>query len=299
MMMMSGLLQSFGSSRKRLRRGTRAFRREVDAGAARVFVDHGFQWDGSRNVWLTRARARFVLGAGPRFRLRPRWLFERLLGWPRGRPSGDPCIDDFFVALTEDPGSTWAALTLRARSLLARAFDDAELISDGNTVTLWREGDFGRESDAAAAIELVGEVVEFRFEIFERLRRLPGAVYRRSTGDWDEREPPSILLHVPAPVVLAPVRRRGGATLAARSPCGSDAVRLTIDFDDPDSVADGASRLGTRLATAARLAPRRLVCDGANVELIWPDLDVDRERILAGARWVAELAGCGHRAAYR
>lgn len=296
---MSGLLEALGGSRKRLRRGTRAFRREVDAGAARVFVDHGFQWDGSRNVWLTRARARFVLGAGPRFRLRPRWLFERLLGWPRGQPSGDPCIDDFFVALTEDRASTWAALTLRTRSLLVRAFDDAELVSDGQIVTLWREGDFGRESDAAAAIELVGEVVEFRAGIFQRLRRLPGAIYRRPAGNWEEREPPSILLRVPAPVVLAPVPWGGGATLAARSPCGSDAVRLTIDFDDPDSVAEGASRLGTRLATATRLAPRRLVCDGAHVELIWPHLEVPRDRILAGARWVAELAGCGHRAAYR
>ena len=66
------MFEYLARDRRRLRRGTRAFAREVHVGEASVFVDHGFQWDGSNNVWLTRARARFVLGAGPAFDLRPR-----------------------------------------------------------------------------------------------------------------------------------------------------------------------------------------------------------------------------------
>lgn len=282
-----------------MRRGTRAFRREVDAGAARVFVDHGFQWDGASNVWMTRARARFVLGAGPRFRLRPRGLLERLIGWHSGQPSGDPAIDDFFVAHTNDCASAWAALTTRVRSLLVQAFADAELVSDGRTVVLWREGDFGRESDAEAAIELVSHVVGFRSQAFERLRRLPGAIYREARGGWQEREPPSVLLHLPAPVELHPVPSPHGATLATRSPCGADAARLDVDFDDPSSMAGGYRCLGEGLAAAAQLSPRRLRCDGDAVELVWPALEIERDRLLAGARLVAALAGSGHRSLYR
>ena len=285
-----------------MRRGTRAFRREVIVGGAKVFVDHGFQWDGARNVWLTRARASFVLGYGPRFRIRPRGLFERLLGWHPGRPSGDPCIDDFFVAhspTAEEAESMWSALTTRARSILVRSFDDAQLVSDGCSVALWREGDFGREADAEPGAELVADVVRFQTELFDRLRHLPGAIWRPAAGAWDERKAPTVLLSVPERVIIKTAAGATGAVLAASATCGSIGGRYTVDFDDASSVLDGAARLGAPLASLENLAPHRLVADGSRVELIWRELDVDRERVLAGARWVGQLAATGHRAMYR
>lgn len=153
--------------RRRLRRGTRAFTREVDDGFARVFVDHGFQWDGSNNVWLTRARAHFVLEGGPEFDIRPRSLLSRILGFQPGVSSGDPCFDDFFAVRTGDPEATWSALTTHVRSLLAGSFEDARLISNGRMVILWREGDFGREVDADAAVEIVSEVAHYQAGIIK------------------------------------------------------------------------------------------------------------------------------------
>jgi hypothetical protein len=287
---MGGLLDVLDSGRKRLRRGTRAFNHEVEINGARIFVDHGFQWVWSRNVWLTRARACFVLGSGPRFRLRPRNLFERLVGWYAGRPSGDPCIDDFFAAYAthEEATETWSALTTRARSLLVRSFDDAQLVSDGRMVVLWREGDFGREADAAAAAELVADIAGFRAPLFERLRNLPGAVYRPATGDWDRREPATIQLALPEPVTLKTTSGPRGAVLASSAACGCAVEPFSVDFDDPKNESGGALRLDAR----------RLTADGETVELVWRDLDVDRERVLAGARWVAKLAA-GRRALYR
>src|SRR5690606_11289895 len=131
-----------GSDRRRLRRGTRAFAREVDVGDARIFVDHGFQWDGANNVWLTRARGSFVMKAGPVFAIRPRGFRARVTGYQGGVASGDPCFDDFFSVRSDTPIETWEALTTRARWLLAGSFEDARLVSDGRMVTLWREGDF-------------------------------------------------------------------------------------------------------------------------------------------------------------
>src|SRR5262245_17420661 len=148
------MLEYLARERWRLRQGTRAFTREVNEGLARIFVDHGFQWDGANNVWLTRARASFVMASGPRLDSRPRGLLSRLLGFHGGVSSGDPCFDAFFVVRTETPEPTWLALTTRVRSVLAGAFEDARLLSNGRMVSLWREGDFGREADAEAAVEV-------------------------------------------------------------------------------------------------------------------------------------------------
>ncbi len=292
-------------SRRRMRRGTRAFRREIDVGNARIFVDHGFQWDGAKNVWLTRARAAFVLGSGPSFRLRPRGFFERAIGWERGQPSGDACIDDFFVALTADPESTWAALTTRSRWLMARTFDDSQLVSDGQMVTLLREADFGREADAATAAELVAEVATFRMEQFKQLSSLPGAIYYRACGSWDSRQPPSILLHLPSPVVLEPISSEQGATLSATANCvgnshGGNSPRVVIDLGgDLSSSIESCALIGVRLEFLNQLGLSRLSCDGSKVSLIWPSFQIDRQLILAGARLATELAGNGRQALYR
>ena len=93
--------------RRRLRGGTRSFVREVDIGDARIFGDHGFQWDGTKNVWITRARASYVLGSGPVFELKPRALLARVTGFLGGTPSGDPCFDDFFTVRTGAAEEKW------------------------------------------------------------------------------------------------------------------------------------------------------------------------------------------------
>ena len=182
---------------------------------------------------------------------------------------------------------------------MARAFDDAQLISDGRMVTLLREADFGREADAAAAAELVAEVVTYRADRFKQLRRLPGAVFRRADGGWDERSSPTILLHLPSPVLLEPVPSPTGATLAATAECGGVSRRVRIDFGDPTSVLDGCARIGANLGLLNQLGLRSLTCDGSKVSLVWKSLKVPRELILAGARLASDLAGNGRQALYR
>jgi hypothetical protein len=222
--------------RRRLRRGTRAFARAVDIGEACVFVDHGFQWDGSNNVWLTRARAAFVLEAGPEFDLRPRSLLNRMFGIGWRRAPIDPYFDEFFAVRTSSPGDAWDALTTRARTLLVGSFDDARLISDGHYVTLWREADFGREADAEAAAELVAEVVSFQIPVLDHLRRLPGAAYTPASGSWNDRKPPHVSISGPAPVRIGPTSLDGRPVIAVSAACGRAtvpfSVRLIASGDD-------------------------------------------------------------------
>src|SRR5687768_9954529 len=92
-----GRFEYLARGRRRPRSGTRAFVREDDRGDVRIFVDHGFQWDGASNVWLTRARASFVVQAGPAFDVRPRTTLARVFGYQGGVSCGDPCFDYFFA----------------------------------------------------------------------------------------------------------------------------------------------------------------------------------------------------------
>lgn len=280
--------------RRRLRYGTRSFVREVDIGDARIFVDHGFQWDGTQNVWLTRARASYVLGSGPVFELKPRALLARVTGILGGTPSGDPCFDDFFTVRTADAEETWSALTTRVRSLLAGSFEDARLISDGHMVTLSREGDFGFEADAEAAIEAVTEIVHHHGDALTGLRRLPGAIPCPASGPWHQRQVPGVILHIPTPVCLSPGLGDRGPIMTAWSQCGRAVRRFYIHVDEFGRVHGDERRLPkhTRFATdtADGLGACEIICDGRRVQLHWTTLCPSRASILEGARFVAALS---------
>ncbi len=286
------MFEYLARDRRRLRRGTRAFARAVELGEACVFVDHGFQWDGSNNVWLTRARASFVLEAGPEFDVRPRSLLNRMLGVGWRRSPIDPYFDEFFAVRTSSPDEAWEALTTRARTLLVGSFDDARLISDGHHVTLWREADFGRQADAEAAAELVAEVVSYQSPVLEHLRRLPGASYAAASGPWNDRRPPHVALAGPVPIRIGPTSFCQRPVIAVSAACGRASAPFTVclaaDRADGD-LADLALVAGV-LDAARDLGADTLRCDGHRVTLFWGGLETSRERLLSAASLVGSFA---------
>jgi hypothetical protein len=279
----------------------------IDTGEARLFLDHGFQWDGSENVWLTRARGSYAVGAGPVFDIRPRAFLSRITGfYGGGTPSGDPCFDDFFTVKTSEDDAyaehTFSALTTRARSLLASCFEDARLISDGRMVTLWREGDFGLEADADAAVEVVAEIVHYQSSVLERLRRLPGARERTASGSWDQRTPMHVVLRVASDVCVGPLNDEHGPVLGAWSACGRALrpFRLSVDecgqlHCDVDLLPEYARATASDMSA---LGPCELICDGQKLVLRFRSLAFQRHRLVEAARLVAALAG-NSRGTYR
>ena len=290
----AAVFEYVGKERKRLRYGTRSFRREVDIGDARIFVDHGFQWDGSKNVWLTRARASYILGSGPIFELKPRALLARVTGILGGTPSGDPCFDDFFSVRTADADATWSTLTTRVRSLLAGSFEDARVISDGHMISLWREGDIGFESDANAAVEAVAEIAHHRSECIEELRRLPGAVSLSPSGPWHDRTVANVILSAPSAVQLGPTAGADGAVMRAWANCGRALRRFYISVDASGKIHGDLRRLPKHIQltaeAAAGLGCCEIVCDGKRVELQWSRLKLSRKQVLEGARFVSAVS---------
>jgi hypothetical protein len=238
--------------------------------------------------------------AGPEFDLRPRSLLSRVLGFHGGVSSGDPCFDDFFVVRTGKPEPTWSALTTRVRSVLAGAFEDARLLSNGHMVSLWREGEMGREADAESAIEVVSEIVHLRCELLDSLRRLPGAVFKPPAGHWDERTAPLVRLHTPVPVEIGPSEEPGLVAIEARAQCGRTVRPCYFEIDNRGRVAGNCERFPMGAAAALGQVGRAIVsCDGTRVFLRWHDLEMRRERLLAGAHLIGAFAATQSASLYR
>lgn len=286
------MFEYLGWDKRKLRPGTRPFAREVDIGDARIFVDHGFQWDGTRNVWLTRARASYVLGSGPIFELKPRALLARVTGFFGGTPSGDPCFDDFFSVRTASADATWSALTTRVRSLLAGSFEDARLISDGQMVSLWREADFGLESDASAAVEVVAEIVQRHSQVLDALKRLPGVEPVPATGPWHARTVASV--RISGPVKLEPSAGLCGPVMSARAECGRALRKFTVHVDPMGKVHGQTDRLPEHALFLRDgtdgLGACDIQCDGRAVVLRWRELALSKARLVRGAKLVAWLS---------
>jgi hypothetical protein len=295
------MFEYLARDRRRLRRGTRAFAREVSVGEACVFVDHGFQWDGANNIWLTRARASFVMQAGPSFDLRPRTLWSRLTGGASRAAAIDPYFDAFFDVRTPSPDHTWDALTNRARTLMQCWFEDARLVSDGRMVTLWREADFGREADGDPAAELVSEIVSLGSAALDVYRRLPGARYTGASGPWYARTAPSIEIVAPVQVRIEPVELQGRPVTAVSAACGRDTEPFAIALVGVGSIV-GSSRtpVPRGLIRAAReLGAALLRCDGQRLSLCWDAIEVDRTRLTSASSLIASFAATPGGGMYR
>lgn len=286
--------------RKELRQGIRSISKEIDSGMARVFVDHGFQWDGTKNIWLTRARASFVVGGGPVFDLRGRSGISQFIGLQSGTLSGDPSFDSFFSVQTRDPAHTFSALTPRVRWLMASAFSDAHLVSDGHMLTLVREAEFGRERDSEIAVELVSEIAHYRIQAIRAMFGLPHVRKQAMAGPWDERNLPSCVVNLEVPVTLSPTcELTGNVATNASAYCGNATQPFTayLDQDGDWSVIAANDNVPKLTKTSPEFGPATVVCDGNAVRLWWTKLVSKKEKLMQGARLVAALAN-SHRGGF-
>jgi hypothetical protein len=220
------------SERRRRRMGRRAVSRELEIGRAKVLVDHGFQWDGVENVWLTRARTCFVMEAGPVFDIRPRSGLARVTSIFGGTSSGDHFFDHFFSVRGADPARIRSLLSTRVRFLLASSLADARLVSDGRRISLWREGRIGRGSDAAIASEIVSEIAHHQVEHLDTLSALPGADPYEAAGSWERVTAPGVVINGPTPVYVAPSPGARGPCTSVWADCGREVGRFLLRIDE-------------------------------------------------------------------
>ncbi len=167
-------------------------------------------------------------------------------------------------------------------------------MSDGTSICLWREGDFGLESDADVAVEVVSEIARNKHDCLAVLRALPGARPYEARGPWNRRHAPGVTVMAPTPVHLEPRAGQWGAHMRARSECGRGIPRFAVSIDEVGRMHGDSSRVPehARFATdnADGLGACAIACDGQRVWLRWQQLERTASQLLEGARLVASLS---------
>jgi hypothetical protein len=274
---------------------------EVDVGDVRVRFELNLGIPAPRSR-VTICRARWLVPCGPRFDIEPGTMgaIGKLLGADDVVLGLDPEFDRRHVVKTGDPDAVRRAWSPRAIRLFL-ALGHANICSDGRTIDLGRDlSDSPAVMDAM--IDLVGELAGADLFGTRALRKLPGATYHPPTGPWNARTTPHAVIERPVPVTLMPVVVDERAVTRATVGDGPRAQRIEITVHEDGTIqpADGAALVPPAAAALLdRLGHGTLVIDGADTSFTWRAVERDAERLLAGARLLAILAGGPALGAYR
>ena len=275
---------------------------EVDVREARVRLELRPVTGRDSHHTMT-CRARFLVPLGPTFRVGAGGvgLLGKMLGARDAELGGDDAFDACFVVETDEASAVRRVWSPQARRLMYRELREASACSNGREIELTRAEIFS-PAVMNAMIDLVGELASADLFGLEALRTLPGATYHPPTGRWNERSTPYAIIEQPVPVTLMPVNVDGRAVTRATVGDGprEQRIEITVRADGAVKPADAAAQLPAAAAELlGRVGEGTLVVDGADTSFTWRTVETDAERLLAGARLLAILAGGPALGAYR
>jgi hypothetical protein len=278
---------------------------DVDVDQVRVHLDRHAAGAGKQRRIYTRCRARYLLPRGPVFCVYTEGVLASIgkaLGGQDVVLGTDRVFDKRFVVKCEDAKAVQRVWSQRAMGLMIRTFEKARIESDGAEIALISQDPLNLPGLVDEAIDLVAELAGADLFGLEALRALPGGVYRPPTGPWDDRTIPHVVVGQPVPVTITPAIL--GRRVVTRATVGDGPRELPLKIlvrsdgsaEPPDSVA--------RLPPAAAGLLRRagdgtLVVDGAGTSFTWLGVETDPERLMAGVRLLAALAGGPGQGVYR
>lgn len=270
---------------------------EARVAQATVKLDlHSDALGSSKSVY-TRARARFVLGAGPRFRATAAGVLAdvgRSLGF-QDVPLGDEAFDHMFVVTGEDPSGIKAAFSLRTQATLARSLPVATVSSDGHEVTLHTLG--ARTLGLDEMLDVVGALASVGADGLDALAAaLPDATLTPAAGTWEAPTPPLLTIPTTHGNARATVYWwRGGPRVSLTLPLPRElpAFRVVIKDGQAEGVPTGLlSDYGLRLLIEL---PGVLVESRAQqLELRWLGIP-EPTAFTSGVNLLADIASSVHR----
>lgn len=278
---------------------------EVDMDRARVYLDLVVVGGGSSRSIHTRCRAQYALLLGPVFRIEPEGVLANLgkaLGAQDVELGVEPAFDQRFVVKCDHPEAVRQVWSQRARSIMLRSFPDATVRSDGRDVELVVKEDIDLLSRIEEALDLVAEIAGADIFGVEALRALPGAIYHPASGPWNDRSVPYVVIDEPVPVTITPivVGRRAVTRAAVGDGPRDHPLKLLVRADGSLEPADGAAQLPPGAAALLRkVGDGSLIVDGDRTSFTWLQIETAPERLMAGARLLAALAGAPAQGVYR
>lgn len=278
-----------------LRRQTEAI--EVDVGQVRVFLDLHVTQGNNNSKLYTRCQARYPLPAGPIFRIFPEgvlFTIGKALGMQDAVLGVNEVFDEHFIVRCDDAAEVRAVLSPEIMQTMLGVLSGGRLESDGVRVKLTVPGEPDTAARLGMLLDLVGAVAGADVFGLETLRTLPDASYHPPRGPWDQRSGPYAVVQRPVPVRLQPslVGRRPVTRATVGDGPRSEPFKLIVRADGTTEPQGAAGRLSP---TAAALLPRvgdgALVVDGADTSFTWLQVERDHQRLMAGVRLLATLAG--------
>lgn len=278
---------------------------EVNVRDARVRLE--INRDASNGPERIICRARYPVPAGPVFRVEAGSVgaVGKLLGSRDVTLDDDRTFDAYFIVDTDQRDVVRRAWSPPAMRIMVRTLRDARVHSDGRTIELVRSA-IHSPAIIEAMIDVVGELASADLFGIEALRTLPGATYHPPTGPWNDRTTPRAVIEQPAPVTLMPALVSGRVVTRAAVGDGPRTRRIELRVREDGSIepteepTDDPPELPPEaLALLPRLGHGTLVIDGADTSFTWHTVETDPQRLLAGARLLAIVAGGPALGAYR
>ena len=271
---------------------------DVEVGEARVFLDV-YTVD---KTTYTRARARYPLAVGPKYRVYKEGLmssFGKALGTQDVYLGVDHDFDDLFMVKCDEPEIMKQVWTTEAMELMRVFFDNCRVDSDEGMVKLMGFGAWTDEHKINTALDLVGILANADLFGHAALAALPGAIYRPVSGTWEEREPATCHLEIRGvTVTLGPIPVKGKARTRASVIPGEELAPFTTPLDP----ATGLAALEPYLDFSPRidrLAGCRLQARPGLLTLDWPGIERSMVNLREGAELIASMASAGSKRAYR
>ena len=275
------------------------------SGAVEVRVGHVLVWldlcvstsDNSQRD--TRARARFVLGSGPRFSVTPAGILSGVGRSIRFQdiPLGNPDFDAAFIVKGEDPSGIKAAWTGALQATLKRSMSVASVRSDGKEVTVIARGvrvdGLDVFVDVAGALASVGAS---GLDALAELPELPDTTLTPAGGTWSAPTPPTLTVTTAHGQATATVHSvTGGPRLCLTLPLSRELPDFRVVLEDGQAEGMPAGLIteyGARLL--AELPGALLKCEEQQLQLRWLGIP-DAPAFLAGVKLLSEVAGSAHR----
>lgn len=233
---------------------------------------------GKSSATYTRVVAPFVYGPGPKMKVAKRGVFATI-GTALGMDDhalGDPVFDDAYVVRGNHAAvlrRLWTPQT-RAR-MMADAVADTTVTADAEKVTMIGGGRWVDPVPMVEAMRLVGELAA---------RDIYGETVLRTLGPVTHDPWPRVALDTGVRVVIGAEARDGALVMVARADVAADAFDVVDGKLASDRVLPQAAHVHLARAGTATFA------DGA---LAWRDLELDAERLRAGAALLGALAAGG------
>lgn len=278
---------------------------EVDMDQARVYLDL-IEVDGRRNRSIhTRCRAQYALLLGPVFHIEPQGLLANLgkaLGAQDVELGVEPAFDQRFIIKCDHPEAVRQVWSQRAIGIMLRSFPNATVRSDGRDVELVIREDIDLPNRIEEALNLVAELAGADVFGIKTLRELPGAVYHAPSGPWNDRSVPYVVIDEPVPVTIAPIVV--GRRTVTRATVGDGPrdrpLKLLVRADGSLEPEGGAAELPHgAVALLRKVGDGTLIVDGDRTSFTWLQVETAPERLMAGARLLAALAGAPAQGVYR